>query len=314
VATTAEDQALARALEATRESRKIAFQGELSDAAAGSWFELLKDIAAMANAGGGIILVGVNGDGTESGWDPLPLLNVDMAEFASRFAKYFGEQLDDLEIVEAMKERSKVAAIRIGPRTGTPVVFERSGTYSDGHGGEKTAFARGSMYFRHGAKSEPGTSGDVRRFINREVDRQRRALLGNVRKVAGAPKGSQVILVPPKSSPPTDLTNVRVVDDPDAPAVGRTDFDVTHPHRQTEVIRLVNERLGGNVINSFDILCVRRTHDVHLEPRYFHKPKFGSPQYSDAFVDWLTAQYQEDRRFFEKARERTQSARTSREP
>jgi hypothetical protein len=33
-----------------------------------------------------------------------------------------------------------------------------------------------------------------------------------------------------------------------------------------------------------------------------HVPKFGSPQYSDACVEWLIAERQRDPRFFEQAK------------
>jgi hypothetical protein len=33
-------------------------------------------------------------------------------------------------------------------------------------------------------------------------------------------------------------------------------------------------------------------------PEFVHVPKFGSPQYSDAFVDWLVAENERDPEFF----------------
>ena len=39
-----------------------------------------------------------------------------------------------------------------------PLVFTRVGTSEIAHGRQKTVFSVGTVYFRHGAKSEPGTS------------------------------------------------------------------------------------------------------------------------------------------------------------
>jgi hypothetical protein len=51
-------------------------------------------------------------------------------------------------------------------------------------------------------------------------------------------------------------------------------------------------------------LSVRRVHAISEDtrPEFVHVPKFGSPQYSDAFVEWLVAERQRYPRFFEKAK------------
>ena len=66
----------------------------------------------------------------------------------------------------------------------------------------------------------------------------------------------------------------------------------------------MNVRLGGAVVNAFDVLSVRRVHAISEEtrPEFVHVPKFGSPQYSDAFVDWLVTEHQRDPQFFPRAK------------
>jgi hypothetical protein len=120
--------------------------------------------------------------------------------------------------------------------------------------------------------------------------------------VASAPLGSHVLVVPPTSAPTSALERVRLVDDPGAPAVARADYDVTHPHRQKDVIALVNERLGRELVNAHAILSVRRVHDVDAREEWYHHPRFGTPQYTDAFVDWLVASYEQDHAFFDAAK------------
>jgi hypothetical protein len=300
---------LEEALEATRESRRIEFKREFSAATPGSWCELLKDVAAMANSGGGAIIIGLENDGTPSGWDPSAFLRTDLADLTNTFAKYVSEQLDDFEIRAAERGRRPVAAVIIQPRLGSPIVFEKPGTYADAPGSQKTAFSRGTAYFRHGAKSEPGSTRDLARFIAREVERQRRAWLSNIRKVAAAPKNARVLVLPTKTTGSAPVAGVRVVDDPDAPVVGRTDFDTTHPHRQKDVVRLANAKIGSSVINQFDILCLRKVHNIDSQPVFFHKPRFSSPQYSDAFVDWLVDEHGADSNFFEQTKATYRNAR-----
>lgn len=294
---------IAQALAAKRESRRIEFKREFSEETPGAWCELLKDIVAIANSGGGVIVVGLDDDGSPTGWDPAGLLGVDPADTVNSIAKYVGEQFDEVEIADARKDRKKVATITVGARTGSPLVFEKPGTYVDDQGRHKTAFSRGTVYFRHGAKSEPALARDLARFANAEGNRLRRDLLKNVRKLSNAPTGSEVIVVTPKAGPAGTVERFRVVDDPNAPIVGRTDFDVTHPFRRTELVKAINDRVGERIAGPYEIQCVRRAYGIDSRPEFFHKPKFGSPQYSDALVSWLITEYQRDPLFFEKAKD-----------
>jgi hypothetical protein len=91
--------------------------------------------------------------------------------------------------------------------------------------------------------------------------------------------------------------------------VGRTDFDRTHPYREVEVVRAVNDALGTGTVRHYDVQCVRRAYDVDHQERFFHRPKFGSPQYSRTFVDWLIASYRKDPDFFVEAKARDQARR-----
>ena len=191
------------------------------------------------------------------------------------------------------------------------MAFRRPGTYDIGEGRQKTAFAQGTVYFRHGAKSEPGNSDDLRGSIERELERIRRSWLGSIRKIVEAPTSQQVQVVPvmaPGAAPPTE---VKVVDSGKASVYGLLDPNATHPHRQKEVLDTMNRRLANKRrITTYDVFCARKVHEVESRPDFFYKPKFGSPQYTDAFVEWLVGQYEADSAFFDKAKERFQGQAT----
>jgi hypothetical protein len=81
--------------------------------------------------------------------------------------------------------------------------------------------------------------------------------------------------------------------------------DATHPFRQKEVLEEVLRRCHPVPSpNAFDVLVIRRLHKIDIKPEYFYKSKFGVPQYSVAFVDWIDEQYRRDAQFFSKAREK----------
>lgn len=294
-----------RAASAKRESKYVEFKESFDSTRGDEWCEIIKDIVAMANTGGGVITFGVENDGKRSHWDPSRMLKLDPAVITDKIARYTGEQFSDFEMHDLRRGRSRVAALEVRG-VQIPLVFVQPGTYDVGGGKQKTAFARGTVYFRHGAKSEPAVSKDFRDFLDRQIENVRRSWLGNLRKVAEAPPGSAVTVMPPRSglSAGSQPVSVRLVTDSSATPVTGVNYDLTHPYRQKELINLVNGRLGeGKRINSFDVHCVRRVQRVDTErPEFAYKPKFSTAQFSEVFVDWLVSEHDRDPQFFEKAR------------
>lgn len=98
--------------------------------------------------------------------------------------------------------------------------------------------------------------------------------------------------------------NIRVVNDPNAPGYAIVDYDRSHPYRGKDLLVVVNDRLpqGAKAINTHDLLAVRRVHQVESKANFYHKGKFSSPQYSEAFADWLLEEYARDKEFFANAR------------
>jgi len=289
-----------------RESRQIDFKEKFDPASPADLCEVIKDIVAMANSGGGHILFGVNDDGSLSSWDCSSLTKLDPAEIADKITAYTGQHFAELEVQEVERKGGRIALMSIRP-VHIPLVFERPGTYDAGNGKQKTAFAKGTIYFRHGAKSEPGTSQDIRQAVLREINAIRRSWLGNIRKIVKAPHGHHVRVLPPEvvESDLASATPIRIVDDPGAPAFRKIDPNMTHPHRQKEVIENVNAQLpGGHKITGFDVQCVRSAFKVdQSQPKFFYRPAFSSARYSQAFVDWMVAEFRRDPTFFQKARQ-----------
>ncbi|SRR6266581_3756797 len=294
------------ALTASHESAIVDFKREFHASSPSDWCELIKDIVAMANSGGGLILIGVNDDGTSSGCDISSALDMDPADITNRIYKYTDVQFAGFEVAELQRNGQPVAALAISRVSFVPIAFTKPGTYPIEGGRQKTAFSAGTVYFRHGAKSEPCSSEDLRQFIEQEIAIRREAWLGNIRKVVEAPPGSQVAVVPPSGTPSTidpSGTHIRLVDDPSAPALGFLHPDASHPHRLIDVVRVVNEKSGGKVkINSFDIQCVRQRYGIDGNPTFFYRMKFTSPRYSDAFVEWLLQRSAEEPGFFTRVR------------
>lgn len=78
------------------------------------------------------------------------------------------------------------------------------------------------------------------------------------------------------------------------------------PYRQKDLLGNVNKVLPPEFhVNGYDILCIHKIYDVlnaHPEFAYRSHP-MASPQYSDAFVEWIVAQAKKDSQCFHKTRD-----------
>ncbi len=295
-----------RAENAARESRYIDFKSKFDLTSGGDWCEVIKDIVAMANSGGGIIVFGVADDGSNCEFDGTALLAFDTADIANRMARYTGNQTVDVEVVEIKRGEQSRPAIVVS-NTDVPMIFSKPGTYDIGGGRQKTAFAQGTLYFRHGSKSEPGNRDDLASWRDREISKVRKNWLGGIRKVVEAAPGDTVTVVSSSRLKGADshVINAKVSSDPSAVSFVPRNAAELWPHRQKDLILEVNGRLGTAArINSHDVYCIKTVFDVlksHPEFSYQSHP-LASPQYSNAFADWIVSEYRKDNAFFHRVR------------
>jgi len=301
-----EKKKLTDALARTSECADVDFKESFDPTNSGEWLEIIKDVVAMANTGGGTILIGVNDDGSVSGKDIAAAASTDPADITNKIHKYTDIHFHDFEMTYCQRSDTRICALIVG-HSPIPIVFTKVGTYTYDvtTGKQKTAFSNGTVYFRHGAKSEPGTSEDLRQFLNREIELTKRSWMDGIAKIVEAPTGSTFAILPPEDQRqvPSGAMPLRLVDDAEAPAYYAVPIDTTHPFRQKEVLRDVNARLTGRkAITSHNIVCIRRVYSVQKNINYCYTQNFASPRYSQAFVDWIVTQYEANNEFFEEAK------------
>ncbi len=73
-----------RALKATKKSKHIDFKPGFDPASPGEWCEIIKDIVAIANCGGGILVFGLDSMGRPTGASLDAISREDAADMASR--------------------------------------------------------------------------------------------------------------------------------------------------------------------------------------------------------------------------------------
>lgn len=206
-----------KALRAKRESKYIEFKQDFDSASARDWCEVIKDIVAIANSGGGVIVFGLDNLGSPTGRIVDSIRDIDPADVSNVVTKYTGPVDLEFEIRELQKNGHRLYAFVI-QGVAIPIVFQRPGTYDAGSGKQKAAFGIGTVYFRHGAKSEPGRTEDIRIAIERQLESIRKSWIKGVRKVVQAPQGSQLVTIQAtgRVGAPPISTTVRAVNDPNA--------------------------------------------------------------------------------------------------
>lgn len=301
------DQEIREVINSKSETAKIDFKLKFETSSTQDWCEIIKDIVAISNSGGGCIIIGLQDDATLV---PDFLINgnfdLDPAVITDKIYKYTSIQLGGFRVTEFDYSGYILNVIHI-PDSNIPIPFNKPGTYGTIDGKQKRAFSKGTVYFRHGAKSEPATYDDMRTFFDKKLEKVRKEWFKNIRKVMEAPPGSGLKVMPPEivETKDEDATKIRITEDENAPVYRKLDPDITHPYRQTELVDVVNEKLNGrHKINSYDIQSIKNVHEIKGESNFYHKLKFGGCQYSEEFADWIVKRFDGNPDFFQETRDK----------
>jgi|GEM_PF-1882227 len=228
---------LARALSSTSESAQIEFKQDFDPSAQRAWVEIIKDVVAMANSGGGVILFGVDDSGkVNPEFEAKGILKIDPAEITDKIYKYTNYNFSDFEIKKIKKDGKLIVALKVGGKIDVPIVFAKEGNYQTNQGKTKRAFAKGTIYFRHGAKSEPATREDLHQWLYKVRQETRDELLERFKLLATLPEGSNIQIVSaaggPVDTPARLLTN----------AVLRREQDSNHLLSSRELLWVFQQR------------------------------------------------------------------------
>ena len=303
-----------KALRATRESREIEFKSEFDARQKRHWCELIRHVMAIANSGGGVVVFGLDSNGIPTGSDLSHLLRLDPAQITDKIHSYTDVDYDGFELREERKDAKPIACLILEPSL-VPIIPVRPGTYEKEPGKQESAFATGVFYYRHGAKSEPGTTHDLEKVIGRNVREIRREWMSGVRKIATAPKGS-VLMVRARDVRVTeepDAQAIRITEKASAPEFRLVDPDKTHPYRMKELLSVMNKEIGflSKKVNAYDIKALIEVYSLWNDVQYTYKPKFGSRMYSPGLVAWIKDNVMRDRYFLRRVRTKFRRMRES---
>jgi len=217
-----------------------------------AWLDIIKDIVAMANSGGGIIVFGIDDEGYSTDFNGKDMLEIDPASITDKIFSFTGVHFSKFKIYGTSHESNIIAVIEIG-LTPIPIVFSHPGNYQHQGERQKSVFGIGSLYFRHGAKSEPCTSEDLSNFLNREINRTKESWLSGIRQVVEAPNDSRILVVPISSvNQSVETQPIRIVDDPSAPVlrIDEKEYFELYPFGYHELIEALQNRYSDFLQNA----------------------------------------------------------------
>lgn len=279
------------ALQANSETNYIEFKSEFDVSDKLAWCEIIKDIVAITNTGGGVILFGVDDSGIPTGSSPIIGGTLDSAQVTDKLKKYTGYQFSNYTIVECEKLGCKIVSLVIGESM-PPLIFTNDALEKRD---KKFAFRKGGIYFRHSGKSEPGERDDLKSVLDRHEGILRELWLERMIQVSTAPLNSKMVIVGADSE-----VKVRVSADPNALPIrdkGEEEFATK------EVIEMFN-KVSDYSINVHDITCITKVFGIKENPAFCRIDKhYQAPLYLQPFIDWLVEEYQKDSSFFNRARE-----------
>jgi hypothetical protein len=153
---------------------------------------LVAEVVAMANAGGGVIRIGVGDDGSEKGIDSATASRFDPATVANLVDSFIGT--DHIEITVQRRETLRdrfVIDLGVEGCDAPPLVISKDGNYHSGKG-QQIEFRKGDVLVRRGTRAARASRSDFLAWTEAACDSARRLLMERVSFVSALPPDAEL--------------------------------------------------------------------------------------------------------------------------
>jgi hypothetical protein len=160
------------------------------------WAEICKDVVAMHNSGGGVLLFGVRDDGSRVGMATSIATYLDPANINNKLRRYHVSG----QVRTSFVERSyygKMYGFLFVHAGSSLIVFDSDLQMPDGSGKTETIARAGVLYVRRGSASAPARQVEVEAALSDLLGRGVRTFLARVEQVATLPATTQLIAQQP---------------------------------------------------------------------------------------------------------------------
>ena len=157
--------------------------------------DLVKNIVAIANSGGGRIIVGRD-ETRKPGIDKAVTLVLDSARLCDFTERYIVPARIELAHETTQLRNGKyIHVIEMAPAQ-YPIVMSRQGDWKGADSKkDRPLFLKGDIWTRHSSKTERVTSQDIQSWIEDVKQQEREALLERITMLANLPEGATIEVV-----------------------------------------------------------------------------------------------------------------------
>lgn len=160
--------------------------------------KLIKELIALANSGGGTVVIGTD-EIYSPGVDESLVQKLDSARLMDQANRYIAPARISVghDLVK-LENGNCVVRLRVEDSGRYPVVFAKDGQYTKG-GKTRNAFREGDIYIRRGSQSVRATYTDIVRIVDAAEERGRRSFIEHLHevteKMVRLPEGSTPIVL-----------------------------------------------------------------------------------------------------------------------
>ena len=188
--------------ETTNCDLKTAFDGSNR-----AWANLAKDIVAMSNSGGGVMVFGIDDDGRRVGLTQSLLRLMDPARINGQIEPKAPGARIKTSYFEITFYRLRYGFLCIHPQENL-IVFEKEWTYQRHNGHHQRVIREGVLYARGVGETRPARQADIAHMVRRLIETGSKSLLARIETVATLPLATEIVAFYPGS----DGRGVHLVD------------------------------------------------------------------------------------------------------
>lgn len=161
------------------------------------WPNLVKDIVAMANSGGGVLVLGVDDDGSRLGLPQSLLQDLDPVRINGRIEPKAPGARVGVSYHELSYYRRTYGFLVVSPHDAL-IVFDRQWSYNpEGGGRAREVIRQGVVYVRGIAETRPAQQGDLARIVQRLIETGSQQFLARIEKLAAVPMSAELVAYDP---------------------------------------------------------------------------------------------------------------------
>ena len=177
----------------TEEGKHIDYKLTLDLGSEKEKVEVIKELVAFANSGGGKIVFGQDKD-SRTGVDASHVDALDSAKCSDQIRKYTGLESFELKHETESLQNGKFIHTLVVPRSQNLIVMSRDGSWKGfDPKKDKPLFGKGDVWVRHSSKTERLSNEDVRQWADGIRADEREKFLSRLNTVISLPEGFDVV-------------------------------------------------------------------------------------------------------------------------